>query len=503
MAARRIRTTGVVLAIALIGAACGGGSDEDAAASSTSGPPTTAAATTTTIPAPTTAPGPTTTTEPPPPPLPDPAFAATAAPADAGAACIGTREGLSCLDEDGWTTWTADDAPIRGWVRSLDFCDDGSLVVPQNRGVALLRDGRWSEIPVDFSNSAPDHVVCDGDRIVAAFFGTIAIFEEGAWTAYESEAVLGTGTLLKTANDIAVGSDGSVWVVTSSSIARLVDGEWTFWEEGRGFEERIRATAVAVETGADGEVVPRVYIDNTGLATLTEGEWTIAPPKEVGVDTMVAADGALWVPLVNTGVGEIVNGVVTEYGVADGLSTDRVDAIAVDDGGRVWAGTSYGLSILGDGPRTYRMDNSDLVNNDVSAIAVRGAGPGLPADDPRPWSTLTARLVDDGDVPLVGRTIEICIENVGSRFDGPTPCSGQVYTASAVTDDQGIALFEYVRAGSYVIAVEGDEGWLMVGGSTNEEFIVPAGQLTEVGDIVLSGPEPEEGDDESSDEETG
>ena len=63
----------------------------------------------------------------------------------------------------------------------------------------------------------------------------------------------------------------------------------------------------------------------------------------------VAPDGSLWLATDGSGLLHYVQGTFSQYTTRDGLSSDHVNAVAVDPRGRVWVGTSAGLDKIEDG----------------------------------------------------------------------------------------------------------------------------------------------------------
>ncbi len=474
----RLRTLLVDLALAGSSVACGDAPSTDeltgrASTTSIASAPAPTDDTTTSRAAPSTAPT----------VAPDP----TVDPGD-GSACIGTRLGLSCLVDGEWENFDRDNSPIYDWVQSVDLCPDGRILAITLDGVATHAGGRWTEIPAEFSVSGPDAVACGTDAIWAGFFGWVGRFQNGEWTFWDSEEVLGTTDFVKTVNDVAISPDGIAWVATSSSIARF-DGEWTVWEEGAGFDVGLSPTAVDVDVAADGTYTVYVAAGFRGIARFSEGQWTLQEAGLNGARDIAAADGTVLVPAFRNGATSYEGIAATPVTVADGLSSDTVRGIAIDDAGRQWFATSYGLTVLtDDGARTYRVDNSGLLDNDTYAVAVGGGGPVLPGEDPRPPSGLSGIVTDDTGTPLAGITVEACVDELRDEFDGETPCSDHPFSVSTVTAADGRFEVGDLPAGRYTIALQSPAGWTrVVDGSVAARYAAPAGEIADLGVITLSG----------------
>lgn len=485
--AKLIRAAGVALALTLIAAACGGTSPEDVvaeddASTTTTGAPSTtlAEATTTTEGAPTT----TTTTLP---PLPDPAFAAVSS-EDKGVACIGTRLGLSCLIDGTWESFDRDNSPVSTWVQSVDICPDGTVVAIALDGIATYRDGRWTEVPADFSVTGPSVVSCGPEAIWAGFFGWIGAFQGGAWTFWNTEEVLGQTDFVKSVKDIATASDGSAWVVTGTSIARF-DGEWTAWENNAGFDVGISPTAIDVDEAGDGTYTVHAAAGSRGVAHFVDGAWTLQEARLNGARDLAAADGIVLIPAFKKGVVSYQGVAETPITPSDGLSSDAVRGVAIDSQGQQWFATSYGLTVVTDDDvRTYRVDNSGLLDNDTYAVAVSAGGPDLPADEPQEWSGLAGLALNDEGTPYEGITVEVCVEEQTEEFDGATPCTDHPFMAGAITDETGRFEILGLRPGRYTISMETENGWTyFIDGSVSARYTAEAGSVAELGVFTLSG----------------
>ena len=478
----------VALGLALFAGACGSTPSSEelglgATNATTSAAPATSAPADDPVPSSTTV-GTTTTTLP---PVPAPAFEAIAS-AEPGVACIGTRLGLSCLIDGAWENFDRDNSPISPWVQSVDVCDDGTVVAITIDGIATYADGRWTDIPADFSVTGPSAVACGPDAIWAGFFGWIGSLRDGGWTFWDTEDVLGDTEFVKSVKDIAVAPDGSAWVVTGSSIARF-DGTWTAWEDGVGFDVGLSPTAIGVDVADDGSYTVHAAAGFRGIANFVDGAWSLQETRLNGASDLAAADGTVLIPAFRAGVVSYQGVAATPFTSADGLSSDVVRGTAIDASGQQWFATSYGLTVVTEGDvRSYRVDNSGLLDNDTHAVAVSGSGPDLPADDPRAWGGLAGVVLDDTGTPHVGITVEVCVDEQREDFDGATPCSDHPFMAGAVTDESGRFEIVGLRAGRYTISMQTDSGWTyFIDGSVAARYTAPAGSVEELGVFTLTG----------------
>ena len=223
------------------------------------------------------------------------------------------------------------------------------------------------------------------------------------------------------------------------------------------------------------------------------GTWTFIEkddynsPQSLGVD----AKGQVWFGTITDGVYQFDGNTWTQHDRAsEHLLSDYVTSIVGDSGGRVWFGTSYGLTVFdGANWQTLLMSNSGLGDNDVNFILVTNDGPTLPAIEEKARGSLTGKLETASGTPVTDVAVEICVETLASTFSGDTPCSDQPFFLSTKTDANGIFLIENVPAGYYVIVAEtGDGSWAQLTdefGISSEKTLIQAGEQYDIETLKL------------------
>ncbi|TXH77418.1 MAG: hypothetical protein E6Q88_01200 [Lysobacteraceae bacterium] len=92
-----------------------------------------------------------------------------------------------------------------------------------------------------------------------------------------------------------------------------------------------------------------VRFDGVRFEALTPLNTPVMQNKSVA-DIALARDGSLWVAIHSGGVLRLKSGRWTAYGLREGLPSDSARSLLADSKGRVWVGTSQGLSVFkGDG----------------------------------------------------------------------------------------------------------------------------------------------------------
>jgi photosystem II stability/assembly factor-like uncharacterized protein len=134
--------------------------------------------------------------------------------------------------------------------------------------------------------------------------------------------------------DIEIAPDGTVWCATPAGLALYKDGAWSMGWDGE---------VLAVEFSPDGSA----YIvagETRDVWRYANGHWLPLPsPGDSGVRLTlhVAADGAVWIGTAE-GAFRYDGQAWCSFTARDGLSHDKVHAIAEDATGWLWFGTANG-----------------------------------------------------------------------------------------------------------------------------------------------------------------
>jgi hypothetical protein len=224
--------------------------------------------------------------------------------------------------------------------------------------------------------------------------------------------------------------------------------------------------------GAEGQLLLSTGVDMFVVQPIEDDdplpEVTLAPfapggePLQQVRDVLLHPDGSQWYAT--------LSGIVTwdgttrqQIGRAEGLPSNTVYDLTIDEAERVWAATNYGIAVQNDagGWDTAHPATSDLPDSSVRALAVRGA-PDLPAAEGITQTTTISGQLTLGGQPLAGTTVELCSE-VGIVFNNfaQTPCENNPFSQTVQTADDGSFTFAEVPLGSYHIAVydpTGDDG---------------------------------------------
>ena len=414
---------------------------------------------------------------------------ATVASQGAGIVCVGSTTGLSCLNETGWQTYTDENSDLPNkYLYAGAVCPDGQIAIAHINGVVLFDGTTFKQIPEMDGSTSPDAVACDTDGGVwVAHFQGVSHYAKGQWTTYGSDKLASGESANELVYDVEAAPDGKVWVVTSRSVAMFENEAWTIFQEGQGFNSSRFFNALTL----DAKGRPWAAHSN-GVDVFENGAWTSIDKTDYNTPESIAVDakGQTWLGTLSDGAYVFDGTAWTHYDrTSENLRSNDVASITADSSGRVWFGTSYGLTVFdGANWQTFLMSNSSLHDNDIQFIVVTNDGPALPALEEKAKGSLTGKLEDANNTPMADMRVEICVETIGSSFNGDTPCSDQPFFLTTKTDANGVFLFENVPAGYYVIVAETTTGWAQLTdefGITSEKTLIQAGEAYDIETLTL------------------
>lgn len=407
-----------------------------------------------------------------------------------GIACVGSTTGLSCLSEKGWQVYTSDNSDLpNSYLYAGSVCPDGQIALADINGVVLFDGSTFKQIPAADSTNSPEAIACESaDSIWVAHFQGVSHYSQGKWTTYGSDKLASGDSANELVYDVKVAPDGKVWVVTSRSVAMFANDTWTVYQEGQGFNGSRFFNALTI----DAKGRPWAAHSN-GMDVFENGAWTsiektdYSSPESLAVD----AKGQVWFGTLSDGAYLFDGSSWSHYDrAAEKLLSNHVASLSSDSSGRVWLGTTYGLTVFdGTNWQTFQMSNSGLGDNDIQFVVVTKDGPALPAVEDKAKGSLTGKIEKADGTPLADSAVEICVETLASTFSGDTPCSDQPFFLSTKTDASGAFLIENVPAGYYVIVCETEAGkWAQLTdqfGISSERTLIAAGEAHDIKTLTL------------------
>ena len=239
---------------------------------------------------------------------------------------VGTRDGVSRFDGVRFTTFDdRDKTQLReNEVRALAEGDDGSI---------------W----------------------IATFGGGLSRFTDGTFKVYTKAEGLISDYVLAVVN----GGDGTMWIGTDGGLSRFEGG---------------RFTNFTVKDGLIHDSIRGLYVDHDGSLWIGSSLGGVnryskgrmyADALDAGAEIVSFyrdKDKALWIGTVN-GLLRRSDGVLTRFGVSDGLPSPRVRFVAEGPHGTPWIGTTKGVTSYTDGTFTTEDLGRDWELTDFGAFA--------------------------------------------------------------------------------------------------------------------------------------
>jgi ligand-binding sensor domain-containing protein len=235
-------------------------------------------------------------------------------------ACVGTSGlGLGCLSNSGWQTYTRTGSPLGSdLIAATAHCGD-NIVIGNSNGLDLFDGQSWSYIDQGWGPTGPDAIACDatGGIWLAHFKG--ASYYNGSWTTYPATTDLSTGPdASDLVSDILVAPEGTVWVVTASSVAAFDGSSWTVYQKGNGFEDRYFFNQIEADSQGNLWVV-----HSGGVFSFDGSSWIDHPNSNLSTIQAMDIDNQdqVWVGTLTRGVFVFSDGSWTQYGLNNGLES--------------------------------------------------------------------------------------------------------------------------------------------------------------------------------------
>jgi len=402
-----------------------------------------------------------------------------------GIACFSSFDGINCLDESGWHLYTDENSSLgSSQISDMAVCPDGRILASQTFGVSVFDGQNWANIPMGDIYS-PSSVFCDANNnIWIAHWEGASVYDGLRWTTHSSD-LMATGEIATgLVNDVAVAPDGTVWAITTNSIASYDGSTWTIYQPGQGLDDTYFFSNIVI----DHQGRPWAA-HSSGFVMMDGGEWIPLEMNSFSTinNAFIDSQDFVWAGTYS-GLAVFHDGVWSTFDTDSGyFTTDTIKAVVVDASGRLWASTTYGLHVYdGQNWTVYYMHNSGLNTNDITSMVVLGAGPSLPAIEEKMPGILTGQLIQD-EKPLANINVEVCVEIIGYIYSGETPCSDQPFKEATITDDQGVFRFDSLPPGNYVITAQFADGtWaqLETEYGTTSITLVEEGLTTDVGQLI-------------------
>ncbi len=372
-----------------------------------------------------------------------------------------------------------------GQIKDIAIDDQGQVWVVTSSSLKVFDGQSWTDHQQPEGVYSVYAIAIDSTgRVWLGYYGGVSVLDGGQWLSYSSDE-FGLGEDVNIVHDVAIDHQNQLWVATSDGVAVLDGDSWTPYNETSGLTYNYIEAIVVDHQG-------KVWVAHSyGVDVFNGSSWTFYGEKydkeaQIEVEELsgvkaLAVDnqGYIWAGTSSHGVSVFNGSVWQTYGSREYFYGSGVNSIACDSQGRVWLGTDFGLAVFdGSGWSHYTKNTSELLSNNIDAILVTGAGPSSLPPAPALEHGSVMGQVKSGGQPVAGATVVVCWQTVLVYF-GESPCSGDSY--SAVTDENGEFYITDVPPYKYSLAIQEPDGdWQVLMGYVH----VIDGETTDLG--VLS-----------------
>ncbi|MFN2507712.1 MAG: two-component regulator propeller domain-containing protein [Chthoniobacterales bacterium] len=271
-----------------------------------------------------------------------------------GALWIGTREGLSRLENGAVQTWRVAEGLAHDYVRSVFQDASGRIWIGTYAGLNYVEEGSLK--PAPWPELAKAHVRAISQTSAGhLFFGTngdgLFALENNHLRHYSASDGLGHDVI----GGLATAADGALWIATyGGGVTRLKDNQFA---------------SIVPEDGLSNNLCLSVYVDPQGLVWIGHngGGLTCLLPRrvrmidqqsglagEIALPILQTKDGAVWVGTATAGVTRFHNGKATIFNTTNGLPRNVILALGEDEQGAVWIATAGGAGVTRYSGGTFR-----------------------------------------------------------------------------------------------------------------------------------------------------
>lgn len=274
--------------------------------------------------------------------------------------CPTSGYGAARYDGESWEIFDTHNGLLDKRTVEIGFSDDGRVFVLSMGGLSIFDGTAWvwdDTFGSGSSREGPSRklaVLPDGTVWIA---GREAVYRRrnGNWSIFTA-ADMHISEVISTMYPDA---DGRIWVCTYEGVSMFDGAEWAVRADDRAWGARIFDP---IAQGPDGTV----WVASTnGLYSWNGDDWNVyrtgGPSQTPSGDVASSPSGDIW------GESGVVSryraGKWTNYTREEGLPSNALYCLDVDDEGNVWVGTYEGLAVYdGDSWRTFTTDDGLDVN---------------------------------------------------------------------------------------------------------------------------------------------
>ena len=382
--------------------------------------------------------------------------------------CItSSEEGLSCVDQNsGWITYTTENSPLPdNEISSMANCGDAAIAIAgRNSSVAIFNGRHFFPFPDQAFREGILKIDCLSDGTVwIAYSDRVATYRysERDWQFFThlDLTARGEGNI----KDIAIGRDGTLWVVTENEIGTYSPGQnepWHFFDFKNKKDEFERSYAFNnIALDLDGDPIVTGYNWLHFYNSESDSWDKVKRPNRLFLvlkEIEVGPNGNLWIKSLEGEVYLFDGGTFTRFDEKENISKYQIREVVIDPQAEIWIGTNTGLLVKqADVWQTYNTINSSLPFNRIEHLIVTGNGPALNVmaknNQANLGGDLSGKLKElEYTGKLLNYEIEICPE---FRPNETSLCGDHPQRYKILSQLSGEFRFSKIPAGEYVMAI--------------------------------------------------
>jgi ligand-binding sensor domain-containing protein len=211
----------------------------------------------------------------------------------------------------------------------------------------------------------------DGDLWIATWSGANrvrggALDDRSQWELYTVENTEG-GLPNDWVYGLAQGKNGEVWLATEGGLARFKNGEWSNWNHQDGQGAAYELVKDQIQFANDPAQYSKHHTRQKTEMGLEGVDMAYNPNYIVAL--LVDEDGSVWAGTWGGGLAHFDGSAWKNYTVSDGLPANHVFSLHRDPQGRLWVGTSNGLTIREENAFRVFTTEDGLFSNIVFSMA--------------------------------------------------------------------------------------------------------------------------------------
>jgi uncharacterized repeat protein (TIGR01451 family) len=326
---------------------------------------------------------------------------------------FGTAGGVSKFDGTAWTTYTTTNGLVNNSVHSVAIDVQGNKWFGTYGGVSKFDGTTWTTYTI--ANGLADNdvskIVIDtqGNKWMGTYYQGVSKFDGSAWITYKIN-----GLLSNYVSSLAIDAHGNKWFGTENGISKFNGSIWTnFLDKSNGGittdgNDNIWVKGYKCLYKYDGNnwYTYKTIFDNdtiygtsqiavdlkgdkwiwfngekSGLARFDGVSWTTFPVPDGLViykfyirEIVVDLSGDKWMITDSRELFKFGDSGWKKYTRADGLPSDTVTSIAVDNQGNKWIGTNRGVYKFDGSTWTSYTSTSGSREDYIDAIAIDADG---------------------------------------------------------------------------------------------------------------------------------